>query len=298
MLKNLDKVERLANASKILRLMSVPGRYFTAQGYKWLIYRYTKKGMMTVARTFFGQPINIILPSATDIYLTGGKTHPSEIRLARYMVKNLNDGAQFLDVGAHFGYFTLLGACLVGANGKVISVEASPATYKVLLKNVEDRKRVTSQNIALSDKQEEITFNEFPVLLSEYNSIIGKQYEKEEWYKANAPKQVKIQGYDLTTLLAEQQFNPTLIKIDVEGAEDMVVRGGLEYFKQHKPTIIMEYLANPDKNTGHKKAVGMLKDLGYRIHILNAQGEPELCTDIIAHLKQSGWESDNVVFIA
>ncbi|CAN5420491.1 N/A [soil metagenome] len=297
MLKNLNKVERLAKASKIVRLMNGPGRYFTAQGHKWLVYRYTKKGMLTSARTFFGIPLQIVLPSATDIYLTGSKTHPSEIRLARYMVNHLQDGERYLDVGAHFGFFTSLAACLVGSVGGVLAIEASPETFKLLKKNTTDRKQVKALNIAITNRHEEVTFHEFPVLLSEYNSLIGKQYEKETWYSTNKPKLVKVQGYDLNRLLEEEQFHPTLIKIDVEGAEDKVIQGGLAYFKQHRPVIVMEYLADRNKNTGHQKAVDMLKELGYSVNVFNPLGEPEPCDNILAHLEQTGWESDNVVLI-
>jgi FkbM family methyltransferase len=295
--KQLDKVEHLATTSKLVRLFSAPGRYFSAQAHKWLIYRYTKKGMITTASTFFGRTMHIVLPAATDIYLTGGKTHPSEIRLARYLVNNLRTGGQFLDVGAHFGYFTLLGGCLVGETGKVVSIEASPATFEVLQKNAKGLSQINIRNIAATERVEEVTFHEFPVLLSEYNSLLGGQYEQETWYKNNKPNLVKIQGKDLTTLLTEEHFSPTHIKIDVEGAEDQVVRGGLEYFKQQQPVIVMEYLADNNKNSGHKKAVGLLKDLGYRIHVLNELGEPIICTDILAHLKKTGWESDNIVFL-
>ncbi len=295
--KQLDKVERLATTGKIVRLLNAPGRYFSAQAHKWLIYRFNKKGMIAKAQTFWGCTMHIVLPAATDIYLTGGKTHPSEIRLARYFVNNLSTGGQFLDVGAHFGYFTLLGGYLVGETGKVVSIEASPATFEVLRKNANGLSQINIRNIAATERVEEVTFHEFPVLLSEYNSLLGGQYEQETWYKNNKPNLVKILGKDLTTLLSEEHFSPTYIKIDVEGAEDQVVRGGLEYFKQHRPVIVMEYLADNNKNSGHKKAVGLLKDLGYRIHVLNELGEPIVCTDILAHLKKTGWESDNIMFL-
>lgn len=295
--QKLDKVERLATTSKLLRLLSAPGRYISAQAYKWLVYRYTHKGMAATARTFFGSTMHLVLPAATDIYLTGGKTHPSEIRLARYLVNNLEAGGQFLDVGAHFGYFTQLAACLVGEAGRVLSIEASPATYSVLQKNVVAHEQVIALNLAATDAPGEMSFHEFPVLLSEYNSLLGGQYEDESWYKDNKPNSVKITGRDITNVLADEQLVPTHIKIDVEGAEHMVVRGGLPFFEQHHPVVIIEYIANPEKNTGHKKAVALLRDLGYRAHVLNPLGEPVICTDIVGHLKKTGWESDNIIFL-
>jgi predicted methyltransferase len=48
---------------------------------------------------------------------------PQETALVRRL---LNPGMTFVDVGANRGYFTLLGASLVGPAGRVVSVEADP----------------------------------------------------------------------------------------------------------------------------------------------------------------------------
>lgn len=77
--------------------------------------------------------MNIALPASTDIYLTGGKSHDSEIRLAKFLIKNLNQGDNFVDIGAHYGYFTLLGAHLVGKGGRVF-FEPGKSTYSLLEK--------------------------------------------------------------------------------------------------------------------------------------------------------------------
>ena len=46
------------------------------------------------------------------------------------IIKNyLKPGMTFIDVGANIGYFTLMGAALVGSEGKVIAFEPSPYAY-------------------------------------------------------------------------------------------------------------------------------------------------------------------------
>ncbi len=51
----------------------------------------------------------------------------------------LKEGGVFLDVGANIGYFTMLAASLVKANGKVIAIEPNPQNlqliYSSLLEN-------------------------------------------------------------------------------------------------------------------------------------------------------------------
>ena len=41
-------------------------------------------------------------------------------------------GDVVLDVGAHFGYFTLLFSRLVGESGRIVSLEPTPSTFAVL----------------------------------------------------------------------------------------------------------------------------------------------------------------------
>src|SRR5690606_12974270 len=119
MLQRLKQVEKLANTSKAGRLLHDPFRYVNTLAFTKFIYPRTHKGVLKKARTFFGNDMQVLLPAATDIYLTGGKTHSSEIRLARFMINRLKPGDVYVDIGAHFGFFTLLASALVGDKGKV-----------------------------------------------------------------------------------------------------------------------------------------------------------------------------------
>src|SRR5215831_5359470 len=93
--RNLEKVEGLAKGSKAKRLLAHPPRYFYSVFYKKFIYPQTKKGLESTATTFFGAKMKVALPAAIDIYITGGKTHDSEIRLTRFLIKNLKEEDQF-----------------------------------------------------------------------------------------------------------------------------------------------------------------------------------------------------------
>ena len=149
--RELDKIEKLANASKWARLMYNPSKYLFGIGHRTLVYPFTKKGILKNASTFFGKRMNLLLPSGMDIYLLGGKSHDSEIRLARFILDNVKQGDTFLDIGAHFGYFSLLASSIVGEKGSVYCVEASKATFAVLSQNVGKEKNITPFNIAISN---------------------------------------------------------------------------------------------------------------------------------------------------
>ena len=144
LIKKLAAIEQLARGSVLGRFFKNPVRYVAAIGYWRLFYPLKKRGKFARARTFFGAEMEVVLPSATEIFLFGAKTHDSEIRLARFLLKNLRPGHTFCDVGAHFGYFTLLASQLVGENGRVIAFEASRSTFEILKKNTIQAANVTT----------------------------------------------------------------------------------------------------------------------------------------------------------
>ncbi|MBL0295213.1 MAG: hypothetical protein IPQ04_13440 [Saprospiraceae bacterium] len=134
LIKNLDKVEKIAAASKIARLVAHPINYINAILYRELFYKRNKKEKEVESETFFGTKMSLLLPSGTDIYLTGGKSHGSETRLARFLINNLEIGDTFIDVGAHYGYFSLLGSKLVGQKGKVFLLKLLQRLLKSSIK--------------------------------------------------------------------------------------------------------------------------------------------------------------------
>jgi len=193
LLKNLQKVERLAVSSKWYRLFHNPYKYFNAVFFHKYIYKRNKKVKKVKTITFFDIEIDVLLPASTDIYLTGGKSHNSEIRLAKFLIKNLKKRATFIDVGAHYGYFSLLAAQIVGKQGKVGAFEAAPSSYEVLALNTSAHQSITIKHNAISDSNGNLTFYEFPNLYSEYNSFDIKQYENEKWFSKFKPKKNLIE---------------------------------------------------------------------------------------------------------
>jgi len=297
LMTGLSHVERVANSSKLSRFISRPVRYLYAIGFRLLVYPRTKHGLLTEAQTFFGKKMQIMLPAGTDIFLTKGKSHSSEIRLAKFLIQNLNEGDHFVDVGAHFGYFSLLAAELIGNSGKVLSIEASVSTFEVLAQNIAQQQQIIPVNAAISDKQGAISFYEFPVQFSEYNALDIRQYERESWYKKFPPKKYDVQAVTIAQVVAKYDLTPTIIKIDVEGAELQVITGAQQALAELSPIIVMEYLAPGRHNESHAAAVKRLREFGYNAYSINDAGGLDFCEDIDNYLKVNGYESDNLIFL-
>lgn len=294
--KQFRKSEQLGNTSKVGRFLSNPYKYLNAIGYRLFFYSKTKKGKLATAKTFFGAEMNLILPAGTDIYLTGCKSHESEIRLAKFLMNTLKAGDTFFDVGAHFGYFSLLGSKLVGANGKVFSFEASKSTFKILKENTEKYPNIEIHNNAISNEKSNLSFYEFPVLYSEYNSLKIGQFENTDWFKNNQPQKIEIEGITLSDFSESKTIQPKVIKIDVEGAEFLVIDGSKNLLQRQSPKVIIEFLNSERKNEAHLKAQKLLNDLGYTAFKINEAGEAESCENIETYLNINNLDSDNIIF--
>ncbi|MFK7798176.1 MAG: FkbM family methyltransferase [Aureispira sp.] len=297
LLNNIKVVERIALASKVRRMLKHPLKYIDAVFFREFIYKRTKKEKEVTCNTFFDTPMHVFLPSSTDIYLTGGKSHDSEIRLARFLIQHLEPQDTFVDVGAHYGYFSLLAAKLVGTEGKVYSFEAAPTTYKILDKNQGLSNNITILNRAVSDEEADLVFYEFPNLYSEYNSLHIEQFDQEDWFEEYQPKAVTIKSIILDEFLAKENSVPTVIKIDVEGAEYKVIKGLQQSLTKHHPIVVLEYLSDERGNEAHKNAEALLQSLGYQAHLISKEGTVQPVASITQYLQAHQLDSDNIAFI-
>jgi len=295
-LENLDVLERVATASRIHRLLTRPFRYACAILFRELVYAKTKQGKEVICRTFFGQEMHVMLPSSTDIYLTGGKTHESEIRLARFLIHYLKEGDILVDAGAHYGYFTLLAVQLVGQSGKVIASEGSPTTFKVLEKNVAPFNNISAYHVALSDTDGELVFYEFPNQYAEYNALDIRQFQQDTWIGENRPREYRVQAISLDGYLEKANLSPTVIKIDVEGAEYRVIQGMGHFLEKASPVVVMEYLSGKRSGDTYLRAEQLLTSLGYKPFAIDRSGGLQPIGSAAEYMSRMGLESDNMVF--
>ncbi len=297
LLSRLTEVETIAAGPRLGRMRRRPLGYVSALLFRELVYRYRKREHAITCPTFFSDAMLLLLPSGMDIYLTGGKSHPSETRLARFLIHRLRPGDTFLDIGGHYGYFSLLASLLVGEKGRVVAFEASPTTFRILEQNAAPIANFTAYHRAVSDSTEPLLFYEFPNLYAEYNTLEVEQFRGQAWFAANPPREVRIPAERMDDFLPREGLCPDLIKIDVEGAEDHVLRGAGKYLESYHPLIAMEYLSADRGNTAHLRAERHLRQLGYHPHRIDDGGQLQPVADAATYLRQHRLESDNLVFV-
>jgi len=140
----------------------------------------------------------------------------------------------FLDVGANFGIYTLVG-CSVNPSLQVTALEPVPAINAALLENVRRNgfeSRVTVIQAAASKEEGLVPFHESDEPTMGSLNVEG--------YGGHSGKLIQVRTLTLDSL----NVKPDLIKIDVEGFEDVVLEGAEELLVACRPRIILE--ANPD----------------------------------------------------
>src|SRR5690625_5277150 len=114
----LNKIESLSKGSKVNRFLYRPFSYAFALFFKKIYYPFFKKEYITETLLFTNNTIRVALPAATDLYILGGKSHISEINLARFLLQNLKENSVFWDIGSHYGYFSFVVNSVIRVSGQ------------------------------------------------------------------------------------------------------------------------------------------------------------------------------------
>jgi FkbM family methyltransferase len=142
-----------------------------------------------------------------------------EPNLTAFLERRLRAGDVFVDVGANIGYFTLLASRCVGPTGRVLALEASPQTYRHLLRNLTGNgtANVEAINVAASDRRGTASMFRAEASNIGASSLVATAGREFEADVATDSLDALLQHHALT--------NVRFVKIDVEGAEWLVLQG-------------------------------------------------------------------------
>jgi len=294
---NLLRAENKARSGKLSKLIRAPFLYTSLMAFNYVLYPVLKRGVYCKANTFFNIPMRTLLPSGTDILLNGIKSHDSEIRLSKYLTRTLAEGDVFIDVGAHYGYYSLLASSLIGESGSVYSIEASLSSFNDLKENTGSIRNIKIFHAAAGDKAGDITFYEYPGPYAEYNTIVPGAYAHQSWFKKIKETVNTVPILILDQLISREGIEKVLIKIDVEGGESSVLRGLFSSLKNKSLVIAMEYLLPAEGSKYHQDAAEILYATGYSSHAIHIDGQLIYISKIDDYLKEMKINSDNIIFI-
>jgi len=172
--------------------------------------------------------------------------------LGSLMQRLLGEGDLCVDIGANAGYFTLLAASRVGASGQVIAVEAAPGNAERIQRNAalngwSDRIEVAA--VACADRDGELVLH-----VNEANDMhcrleLPQPGEVDWWLVRRRWRPVKVPARRLATLLGERAAQVRFIKLDIEGAEAMVVPDILAHCTHEGLCVALEVKAASLRDT-------------------------------------------------
>lgn len=156
---------------------------------------------------------------AREVFFTG-QYEPQETAVLRAL---LGPGSTFVDVGAHWGYFSLLAAGLIGPSGRAIAIEADPRIHDTLAANLALNQVpwVTAHHVAIAAGPGTV-------------ELLGYSDTQENWGLSRiagagaegASTRFQVPTKALDDLLDELGVRTAdLVKMDIEGAEGFALQG-------------------------------------------------------------------------
>lgn len=281
--ERLQEAVGRSRRGRLTRVLSHPQR--TAY-LRWL--RATGRVREVGVQTFFGRPMKVVLPEhvSTSIWQYGF----AEPEVCICLLSTLAGGGGFVDIGAHYGFFTLLAAHLVGEHGRVLAVEPSPATYQVLQKNVAAYPNVEARSLAAFNEAKQTVMYDYGVEFSAFNSLLGIRPPGGRGPTSRA--EVLVQGRRVDDLLDESGWcRVDVIKIDAESSEWYVLQGLEKTICRFRPAVILE-VGDYDipGSVASRRIIDWFDEQGYAVFEIGDSG-------IRPHRAREHYEHANLLFM-
>lgn len=230
-----------------------------------LLFSFAKVSFQPTVTTIFGDAMRLVIPSGyCDIWMYRAVVDvDSEVRLTRFMLRHLAEGATFFDVGSCLGYYSLLASHLVGPGGTVVAFEPSPYISPLLRGNVAARGNVRVVEKVVGADNAPVKFFIAPLPWIGTSSVIA------DW-QPKSTEAVTAQATTLDDLCAAQGTWPDMMKIDAEGAEAQIISGARKLLREKSPVLVMEIFTPPVPTD--LESLRLLRELGYSAFAIEDDG--------------------------
>jgi len=218
------------------------------------------------ATMFWGAPLT--LPAwdedAVLAYYTGS-LGGSEISLVRFLIRTLEAGDVFFDIGSSLGLYTALGEAL-GAT--VHSFEPNPKAVAYTKQNAAASTTVNS--IALAEKSGEAVL---------YDISAGNKSGMSSFFpdiknsNADSARGIRVTTITLDEYCSREQAIPKVIKMDVMNADFLVLQGAKNLLTAHAPVLALRIYNTPSAVERTRASLALLKEHGYDAFSIQDGGE-------------------------
>lgn len=209
-----------------------------------------------------------------------------EVRTVRLLRELLEPGDTVVDVGGNIGWFSLISASLVGPSGRVHAFEPLPANVRRFRANLVENgfEHVTIHEVGAGDVEGRFEIHSFESGGDERHMLASLRPVME------GGKRIDCRVRRLDDALRDVAACKVM-KLDIEGAEVMAIRGATEFIRTRRPHLIVEFNADTLRAFGEDPltlhdAVKAIEP-GYRLFAVDGFVRSELSRDDVA-----AWRSD------
>ncbi len=211
-----------------------------------------------IGKTYFGALMHCNLSDLIQLYVFHFGVWEPEI--SHLVGRILQPGDVFVDIGANVGYDSLLGSSLVGPQGQVVAIEASPTTFAKLRENIALNKstNIRAVNVAVSDRVGALDL--FKV--SSWNSGAATTLA------GRGGKLIaSVDALPLAEILTPTEMGSVrLIKIDVEGMEAVILNDILDHIEDFPASMDIIVESSPDEFEASQRAFYRMRQMGYHAY--------------------------------
>jgi FkbM family methyltransferase len=167
-------------------------------------------------------------------------------------------GMVFVDIGAHFGLFTLMAIHYGGPSTLVYAVEPSPVPRRIFRENL--RLAGVSSQVTLLDVavgRSDAVLAMLTTGAKDWHMLIGAD--------GSRPDATHVHQLTLRTLFSSMLRPPTHVKMDIEGLEAEAIEGGLHALQTYHPLLFLELHVKILRRRGHdpERTLALLRECGY-----------------------------------
>lgn len=223
--------------------------------------RFGSDDLVEVEVATVGEPVRVLLDEAdASVSVQIRDEGFYEPYLTAVLDSLLQPGDVFIDIGANIGYHSLRAARSVGATGRVVAVEANTENARVIalaaVANGFDNLEVLP--LALGDRRGFVPFGSH---IGSNGGFVGAAEIAPRLASASIVPVVRLDDLGLERV--------DVIKIDVEGAESLVLAGADTVLRELRPVVIAEFQWEMTVRVGGVQPIEYLEhicSLGYDLY--------------------------------
>ncbi|TLD68428.1 FkbM family methyltransferase [Phragmitibacter flavus] len=178
----------------------------------------------------------------------------------------VKDGDVAFDIGANKGSYTVLFSHIVGSRGQVHSFEPVRSTLDMLKDRLAKEQRfanVTLNQAAMGESEGEMVMH---IPAGDHGQASLRRHSTGSWAK-DQTESVSCRVKTMDGYAAEKELKKLdFIKMDIEGAELLALRGGEKTLGKFQPVLHLEFYRSWTEAFGYgaKELLAPLRALGYR----------------------------------